>query len=114
MGIAYGFVCFNAILMIIGAFHIGFRIFSIYCTMCVCLLQLALLIASASLFFTKYNAVCSKSMTNTWNGYRWTMADDFQAVFGLWVASFPIMLGFCFCGLQSAYNSVTYYGGYDM
>ena len=104
MGIAYFIIALNSVFMFIGAFRFGFRVFSIYFTMFACAVQLLMIITSSIFLFTKYNALCSKSLTNTFEGYRWTMADDFQTVIGLWASSFVTMFCVCGCGLQSAYS----------
>lgn len=103
MGAIYGLVTLNAIFMFIGTWRAGARICSIYCTFGVCLFQFAALIAVGAMMFTKYNAICARSVTETMGeGNIWTMADDFYVTFSLWITSFITMFCFVCCGLCSA------------
>jgi len=108
LGTAYGVIALNALIMFCGVAHINCRIFSLYCTFVACLLQFAMIITSGVFLLTKYNAVCARSLTNTFDGFRWTMADDFATTFGLWISSFFVMFGFLMCGLCSAYSPTTH------
>ena len=103
MRTAYGIIALNALFMFIGAWRYRARVCSIYCTFVSCLCQLILQIVAATMMFTKYNNVCMRSMTNTFVGFRWTMNDDFQMTFNLWVAGLILMLPFVCCGMCSAY-----------
>jgi hypothetical protein len=103
MRTSYGIIALNALFMFIGAWRYRARVCSVYCTFVACLCQLILLIVSATMMFTKYNNVCMRSLSKTFEGFRWTMADDFQMTFNLWVASFILMLPFVCCGMCSAY-----------
>lgn len=105
MGAAYGIIAFNALCMFIGTWRYRWRICSVYCTMVACVLQLTLSIVAATMLFTKYNNVCMRSLTNTFDGMRWTMNDDFTHTFNLWVASLILMLPFVCCGMCSSYIS---------
>ena len=103
MGAIYGLVALNAVFMFIGTWRYRWRICSIYCTFGVCLFQFAALIAAGAMMFTKYNAICGRSMTETMGeGNMWTMADDFYMTFSLWIISFITMFCFVCCGLCSA------------
>ena len=103
MATVYGLVTLNAIFMFVGTWRSWARICSIYCTFGVCLFQFAALIASGAMLFTKYNAICARSMKETMGeGNIWTMADDFYMVFSIWVISFITMFCFVCCGLCSA------------
>ena len=55
--------------------------------------------------FTKYNAVCARSLTNTGEPFFWTMHDDFYMVFVLWIFSWIWMFVFLCCGLCSAFRA---------
>lgn len=103
MRTAYGIIALNALFMFIGAWRYRARVCSIYCTFVSCLCQFILQIVAATMMFTKYNNVCMRSMTNTFVGFRWTMNDDFQMTFNLWVAGLILMLPFVCCGMCSAY-----------
>ena len=98
----YGLVCLNAIFMFIGTWRPGARICSVYCTFAVCLFQFIVLIVAGAMLFTKYNAICSRSVTETMGeGNLWTMADDFYTTISLWAISFITMFCFLCCGLCS-------------
>ena len=107
MGGAYGIIGLNALFMFIGAWRYRWRVCSVYCTLVACLCQLILSIVSATMLFTKYNNVCGRSLTNTFEGFRWTMNDDIMMTFNLWVASLILMLPFVCCGMCSAYVSIS-------
>ena len=52
------------------------------------------------MLFTKYNAVCARSMqvTSVWGeAWLWTMADDFYTTRSIWIMSFFTMFGFLCC-----------------
>lgn len=103
MGAVYGLVALNAIFMFIGTWRYRWRICSIYMTFGVCLFQFAATIAAGALLFTKYNAICSRSIAETMgDGNYWSMADDFYVTFSLWILSFITMFCFLCCGLCSA------------
>lgn len=104
MGTVYGVIALNSLAMFLGVFFLGFRVCSIYCTFIACLFHAAVIVVTPILLFTKYNAVCARSLFKTYDGFRWTMFDDFETTFSLWIASFFVMFGFLFCGLQSAYS----------
>ena len=105
MGMSYGFVALNALFMFIGTWRYRWRVCSVYCTFATCLFQFIILIVSGALLFTKYNAVCGRSMTKTaGDAFLWTMADDFYTTFSLWIISFVAMFCFVCCGLCSAYR----------
>lgn len=107
MGAAYGVIALNALFMFIGAWRYRWRVCSVYCTFVACMLQLILTIVSGAMMFTKYNDVCARSMTNTFDGFRWTMHDDFAMTFNLWVASLILLLPFVCCGMCSAFETHT-------
>lgn len=100
---AFGIVALNALFMFIGAWRYRARVCSVYCTFVTCLCQLILQIVAATMMFSKYNNVCMRSLTPTFEGMRWTMNDDFQMTFNLWVAGLILMLPFVCCGMCSAY-----------
>lgn len=103
MGAVYGLVALNAIFMFIGTWRYRWRVCSIYCTFGVCLFQFVALIVAGALMFTKYNAICARSIRETMgDGNMWSMADDFYMTFSLWVISFITMFCFVCCGLCSA------------
>jgi hypothetical protein len=104
MGAAYGIIIINSMIMFVGTWRYGFRACSVYCTLFACVFQFAIIIVTAVLLFTKYNRMCSYSMVNTFEGFRWTMADDMQATFSSWITSIFAMFGFLACGLCSAYK----------
>ena len=104
MSAAYSIISLNAIGMFIGTWRYGFRICSVYCTMISCVVQFALLIAVGALMFTKYNAVCGRSLYTTGSAYMYTMSDDFYWTFSTWVFSWIWMFVFVCCGLCSAYR----------
>lgn len=106
LAMVYGLVYLNAIFMFIGAWRYRWRICSLYCTFCVCLVQFVVLIVTGAMAFTKYNTMCGRSMTETMGkGNMWTMADDFYMTFTLWVTSFITMFCFVCCGMCSAVRS---------
>jgi len=102
MGTAYGIVALNAVFMFAGVFLTPCRIMSVFFTPVVFLFQLAVQICVGVFMFTKYNNVCFRSLTNTFDGFRWTMADDGYTTFSLWVISFFTMIGIMMCGMCSA------------
>ena len=105
MGAAYGIIGLNALFMFIGAWRFRWRVCSIYCTFVACLFQFAILVTAGVLLMTKYNNVCSRSMTITAPGYaRWTMADDFSITFQLWISTIFTTFIFLCCGMCSAWN----------
>ena len=104
MSVAYGVVGLNALFMFIGTWRYRWRICSVYCTFAACILQFALLIAVGALMFTKYNAVCARSLYTTHNYYMYSMNDDFYFTFTSWLVSWIWMMVFVCCGLCSAYR----------
>ena len=105
MGLSYGLVGLNAIFTFIGTWRYRWRFCSVICTLATCMCQLILSIVVGALLFTKYNAICGRSMVKTYGeNMIWTMADDFYMTFSLWVISFFAMFFFCCCGLCSAYQ----------
>ena len=105
MGTSYGIVALNAIFMFVGTWRYRWRFCSVICTAATCLIQLILSIVVGALLFTKYNAVCARSMVKTYGeNMIWTMADDFYVTFSLWIVSFFAMMFFCCCGLCQAYR----------
>ena len=62
MSVMYTIVGLNALAMFIGTWRYRWRICSVYCTFVACMIQFALLIAVGALMFTKYNAVCARSL----------------------------------------------------
>jgi len=105
MSTNYGIVCINAIFMFVGTWRYRFRFCSIICTLVTCVCQLVLSAVAGALLFTKYNAVCARSMVKTYgNNMIWTMADDFYVTFSLWLVSFFAMFFFCCCGLCQSYR----------
>lgn len=104
MGTVYGLAGLNALFMFIGTWRYRWRVCSVYCTMFVCLFQFAILCAAGAMLFTKYNAICARSMYNVGDPFMWTMADDFYLIFVTWIFSFIWMFVFVCCGLCSAYR----------
>lgn len=105
MATSYGVVALNAIFMFVGTWRYRWRFCSIICTLLTCVCQLVISIVVGALLFTKYNAVCSRSMVKTYGkNMIWTMADDFYVTFSLWVISFIAMFIFCCCGLCQSYR----------
>ena len=104
MGTVYGIVGLNALFMFIGTWRYRWRVCSVYCTFFACLFQFAILCAAGSMLFTKYNAICARSMYNVGDPFMWTMADDFYMIFVTWIFSFIWMFVFVCCGLCSAYR----------
>ena len=105
MGVVYGLVGLNALFMFIGTWRYRWRVCSVYCTFFVCFFQFIILCVVGALMFTKYNAVCARSLFNTAAGMPWTMADDFYITFIVWIISFIWMFVFVCCGMCSAYRS---------
>ena len=105
MNASYSIVALNAIFMFVGVWRYRWRFCSVICTAATCLIQLILSIVVGALMFTKYNAICARSMVRTYGeNMIWTMADDFYVTFSLWVVSFFAMMFFCCCGLCQAYR----------
>lgn len=104
MGLVFGLISLNALFMFIGTWRYRWRVCSIYCTLFMCVFQLAILCVVATMLFTPYNAVCGRSMhTAVGKGeFPWYMGDDFYATASLWIISWFLMIGFCCCGLCSA------------
>ena len=102
MGTSFGIVALNSLFMFIGAWRHRWRVCSVYCTLVTCLIQVILYIVVATMMFTRYNGVCARSLTNTFDGFRWTMHDDFAMTFNLWIAGCVLMIPFVCCGLCSA------------
>ena len=103
LGLVYFLVSLNALAMFIGTWRYRWRVCSVYFTHFVCMFQLAVLIATGALLFTRYNSICSKSMrtTSVWDtAFIWTMADDFYTVYSMWIASFFLMFGFVGCSFS--------------
>jgi len=102
LGTSFEIVALNSLFMFIGAWRYRARVCSVYCTLATCLIQFILTIVAGTMMFTKYNNVCARSLTNTFDNFRWTMNDDFTMTFNLWVAGIILMLPFVCCGLCSA------------
>jgi len=103
LAMVYGLVYLNAIFMFIGTWRYRWRICSLYCTFCVCLVQFVVLILTGAMMFTKYNMICGRSLTETaGKGNMWSMADDFYMTFSCWVTSFITMFCFVCCGMCPA------------
>ena len=106
MGTLFGLIGLNALFMFIGTWRYRWRVCSVYCTLFMCVFQLAILAASASLLFTKYNAVCARSMHFAWGeAIPYYIADDFYWSFVIWVSGWFTMFFFCCCGLCSSYKA---------
>ena len=105
MSVMYTIVALNALAMFIGTWRYRWRICSVYCTFFVCLFQFIVLCVVGALLFTKYNAICARSLFNTAQGMPWTMADDFYITFIIWIASFVWMFVFVCCGMCSAFRA---------
>ena len=103
---AYGIACLNALFMFIGAWRHRWRICSVYCTFCVCMIQIAILAGSCILALGPYWQLCMYSTTNTADGMRWTMHDDLSTTAGLWIFLAICVIPFCVCGMCS--TKVTY------
>ena len=110
MGLSYFFVQLHAIVIFIGTWRYRWRQFSMLCCGCfTCCFQICVLIASGAMLFTKYNAVCSRSMrtTSVWDGaWLWTMADDFYTVYSIWIMSFFTWVAFMCCAGQQTENAM--------
>ena len=104
MSVMYTVVGLNAIAMFIGTWRSNWRICSVYCTFVACMLQFALLIAVGALMFTKYNALCARSLYATNDYYLYSMNDDFYFTFTSWIVSWIWMFVFVCCGMCSAYR----------
>ena len=104
MGVVYGLVGLNALFMFIGTWRYRWRICSVYCTFVACMIQFALLIAVGALMFTKYNALCARSLYATNDYWMYSMNDDFYFTFTSWIASWIWMFVFVCCGMCSAYR----------
>ena len=102
--VMYSVVGLNAIAMFIGTWRYRWRICSVYCTFVACMLQFALLIAIGAMMFTKYNALCARSLVETADYYLYTMNDDFYWSFTSWIVSWIWMFVFVCCGMCSAYR----------
>ena len=100
-GTSLGIICFNALIMFIGAWKCWARIWSTYCTMFACVFQFAILIVSATYLFSQYTiSMCSVSTEGTAEGFLWTMKDDVEMNITLWVGQMIFMFvfvafGFC-------------------
>ena len=106
MGTLFGLIGLNALFMLIGTWRYNWRICSIYCTLFMCVFQLAVLIGAATLMFTKYNAFCARSMHWSWGkDIPWFIADDFYWSFVFWCSGWFTMFFYCCCGLCSAYKA---------
>lgn len=100
MGLIYGCVGLNSLFMFIGAFRANWRVCSVYCTMCVCFLTLILLIVVATMLFTPYNAICSRSMYPSWGeAMPFYMFDDFYWTYTFWISSWILMFVFLCIGM---------------
>jgi hypothetical protein len=104
MSVAYSVVGLNAIAMFIGTWRCGWRICSVYCTFFACIFQFAILISVGAMMFSKYGALCARSMNSTAAPFLWTMADDFYVTFIVWIFSFIWMFVFVCCGMCSAFR----------
>ena len=104
MSVMYTIVGLNALAMFIGTWRYRWRICSVYCTFVACMIQFALLIAVGALMFTKYNALCARSLYATNDYWMYSMNDDFYFTFTSWIASWIWMFVFVCCGMCSAYR----------
>ena len=104
MGTVYGIIGLNALFMFIGTWRYRWRVCSVYCPFFACLFQFIILCVVGALLFTKYNAVCARSLTPTAGNMPWTMADDFYITFVVWIFSFIWMFVFVCCGMCSAFR----------
>ena len=104
MSVMYTIVGLNALAMFIGTWRYRWRICSVYCTFVACMIQFALLIAVGALMFTKYNALCARSLYATNDYWMYSMNDDFYSTFTSWIASWIWMFVFVCCGMCSAYR----------
>jgi len=106
MGTLFGLIGLNALFMFIGTWRYRWRICSVYCTLFMCVFQLAILSSVAALMFTKYNAYCARSLHPAWGvDMPWYIADDFYWSFIIWVSGWFTMFFYCCCGLCSAYKA---------
>ena len=101
-----GLIGLNALFMFIGTWRYRFRVCSVYCTLCMCMVQFIVLIISATMLFSKYTLVmCSTSLTPTAPDMMWTMADDYFVHTYLWGAQIIMMFVFVCFGMCSAYKA---------
>mmetsp|Transcript_5951 Transcript_5951/g.8060 ORF Transcript_5951/g.8060 Transcript_5951/m.8060 type:complete len:101 (-) Transcript_5951:124-426(-) len=100
MSTAYAIVALNALLMFGAVWKHQARVASIYCSMLTCFLQFVLLVAAAFMLLNKYSMVCMLSTTNTYDGFRWTMHDDFSVMIALWSLSWFFLVLFTLFGLS--------------
>lgn len=106
MSTVYGLIGLNALFMFIGTWVSMCRQVSTYCALFMCMFQLAIQIAVGALLFTKYNAVCMRSVYPTLTTMKWTMSDDFAMTITLWIFSFFTMCCFTCCGLCGAMKTM--------
>lgn len=100
MGFIYGLVGFNALFMFIGTWRANWRVCSVFCTICTCLCTFIVLIVVATMLFTSYNAVCSRSLFPAWGpAIPYTMADDFYWTFFIWILTWILMFVFACIGM---------------
>ena len=106
MAIPYAMFGLTGIMMILGNVTPNCRVGAIFCTLCSgCVLFICLLI-SATMLFSNYSVVCSRSMTKTaGDGIFWYMADDYRMVVTLWATSWIVLMCFCCCGLANTINA---------
>lgn len=106
MGFVYGIIGLNALFMFIGTWRPNWRVCSVYCTLCTCVCQLITLIIVATMLFTPYNNICSRSLYPSWGpSLPYYMADDFYWTYTLWIASIITMFIFCCIGMCQNFNA---------
>lgn len=107
--ISLGIIMLNAILMFAGTWRFNDRVISVYCTFAACLIQLIMLIISATYIFSIYSMqICSRSMTETAPGLFWTMHDDYYQNVYCWIVQIPLMFMFCCSGMIPAFKFAPY------
>ena len=107
MSVCYGLIGLNSIFAFAGTWNYGFRVCSTYFTLCMCLFQLAIQIAVATMLFTNYNRMCMRSLYPTWQDIYWTMSDDITTFTSMWISSWFLMCCFAACGLCGAMKKKT-------
>jgi len=100
MSTMYSLIMLNACCMCCGLFDYRNRVFSLYCTLFNCMFQLIITIVCCVFLFTKYNALCARSIAST-GPLEWNMADDFYVTSTGVITSFIYMCCFCGCGMRN-------------
>ena len=103
LSIPYGLFGLSGIMMIIGNVTPNCRVGALFCSLCSGCLLFIFLLVSATMLFSQYSMVCSRSMVKTaGDGIFWYMADDWRMVWALWSISWPVLMCLCCCGCANA------------